>query len=834
MGHLDVRERAPEIRVRPRSRISPSGAVGIGLALLVALVWFVTVWRTGSPFWDLTKWCLAVVCAILAPGFVLVRSSRRAVAPLIEDLTWAVPAGSLVALTGWFLDRVLPFSPGAFVVGPLVVLAGLAVPATRRRILARPAPGWGIGPVAVLAGVQLFAITWMVVTGLKGYSSDPGLHGTAYYPDVLYQLDLVGELRHHLVPTYPPVAGTSLSYHWFFYAITAHLDTGSNVIPFDSTVRLGPATMVPAIIMLMAVVARRIAGRVWAGPIAAVLFGALGISVATRWSVEDGSTGIVTRVWRSSPPQTMGWVAAIALTGVLIAFLRRGVQDRAVPVALLVPFFVLAAGSKSSEIPVLLAGVGLAALVALLRRDWPQFKRCVAGLAIGGLVFEAAALTIYGGNSYGVRLYPFGHGMFLVFKMFPGKNTHTSSLHEFGVHYPLAAFVAAIPFFVLPLLPRLLGLLFQLRYRVGDPAGWVTLGATVAGFTLLFITRHPAGSEIYFMQSAYPIGVLGAASGITLALARVRDRLPGPVRWRRYLGLLAGVFVTGAVAATVVAVNQPHLDPVSRWIAAHPGATNVKQAHLVTIAWQWWKPMFTLLAVLAVVAVVVGLVARRVWRRPATNGEVRGRAPVAWLAALSLVLGTGALAAALQYGGTLVPPDGAASTVHPPAAHLRAAGLLPLTRQAFAAGAYVDEHAGANDVVATNMYCRFSRHAQRTRNAPCDARNFAASALTQRRSLVGGWAYSDRVVASAWSLKVAYRNAPFWDHQLAVEQYDSFAHPTQAVLDDLYLHHHVRWMFLDLRDGQVDTSALDRLAIRRMSGPTIALYQLRVPAATGG
>src|SRR3954468_2856548 len=348
MADLDVQEHAPATGARPRARSIRSGAVGIGLALLVALIWFVTVWRTGSPFWDLTKWCLAVVCAIVAPGFVVVRISRRAVAPLIEDLSWPAAAGCLVALAGWFFDRILPVSPGAFVLGPLVVAIGLAVPATRRRILARPAPGWGIGPHLVLAGVQLYVIALMVVTGLKAYSADPTARGTAYSADVLYQLDLVGELRHHLVPTYPPVAGTSLSYHWFIYAITAHLDTGSNVVPFDSTVRLGTATLVPAIFMLMAVVARRIAGRVWAGPIAAVLFGVLNITVATHWSVEDGTANILPHTWRASPPQTMGWFAAVALTGVLIAFLRRGREDRAVPVALLVPFFILAAGSKSS------------------------------------------------------------------------------------------------------------------------------------------------------------------------------------------------------------------------------------------------------------------------------------------------------------------------------------------------------------------------------------------------------------------------------------------------------------------------------------------------------
>ena len=466
---------------RPRrAAAAPPWAVSGLVVVAVLIAWCYVLIRTGSPAADVLRWIGVLLLEVLAPGFVAVRAVRRATAPLVEDVAWATVAGCMVALLGWFVDRVLPVAPGPYLVGPLVIAVGLIVPATRRRVLARPAPGWGVGPSVTLGAVMIVAIGWMASTGLRAYRVDPGVHGTSYYPDVMYQLDLVGELRHMLVPTYPPVDGTSLSYHWFLYAIDAHLVTHSGINVFDSSLRLAPATLVPAILLLAAVVARRLAARVWAGPVAAGLLGVVDISQASRWSTEDTSIGVLSRNWRASPPQTMGWLASLGAAGALFAFLRRSEDDRAVPVALLVPLFVLTAGSKSSELPVMTAGVALAAFVQLLRRDWVVLKRCLIALGLGLVVFEAASLTIYGSSSYGVRLQLLGVIRARMSRMFPSIRPGTGSLVH-PPHYALVAVGTVTLFWVLPLLPRLLGLFFQVRYRVADPAGWVCLGAAVAG-----------------------------------------------------------------------------------------------------------------------------------------------------------------------------------------------------------------------------------------------------------------------------------------------------------------------------------------------------------------
>ena len=72
--------------------------VPAGVAVVVAVAWYVALAVTGSPVTDLLGWTLGVLVGVLAPGFVVVRVCRRATAPLIEDLAWATAAGSLVAL----------------------------------------------------------------------------------------------------------------------------------------------------------------------------------------------------------------------------------------------------------------------------------------------------------------------------------------------------------------------------------------------------------------------------------------------------------------------------------------------------------------------------------------------------------------------------------------------------------------------------------------------------------------------------------------------------------------------------------------------------------------
>ncbi len=803
--------------------------MSIGAGAAVAACWIVAVVLTGSPALDVLRWVGATLTAVLIPGFVLVRVSRRGSAPLIEDAAWAVPAGSLVAVAGWFVDRVLPVSPGAFVFGPLVTALTLTVPAARARTFARPAPGWGVRPNLAMAAIAAFSLVWVATTGLQPFPLNPGPGATTYYPDVLYQLSLVGELHRTVVPTYPMVAGTKLSYHWFLYAIINHLTTHTGVGRFDATLRLSLASMVPAMLVLAAVVARRLSGRVSAGVLAACMLGVLELSLPEKWGPQFGSVILISRYWEASPPQSLGWIAGLAALGTVCALLRRGPNDTAVPVALMVPFLVLCAGSKSSQLPVLGCGLVLALLVACLQRQWDVARRCLIAAAAVGAVFEAAAYTIYGGSSYGVRQQWWGYALSRLYQEFPSQQAKSDLLYLAAPHARRSALLTIVALLVIPLLPRLLGLLYQVRLRPNDPAGWVAGGVMGAGLLAPFVLRHPAGSELYFLISAYPLGVVGAAGGLVLAVDHGRRLAHLHNRTRRHQAVLLLALASGAAAAFAVAHLQPRFDPVTRWIRSHPADVQVRGVSFGRLLWLWWRPwvQFTGLAVALTLVATIALRRLAAPRRPGTvSGEARVRM-LAGLTFVSILLGAGLYGMSLRiYGSDLrTPTQDQRAPVSDPA-HGASLIVWPDTE---AAGSWIDRHAAAQDVVATNQYCLRPRVRPDGHTTACDTRNFTAAAFSQRRTLIGGWAYADRVLDSAWASPVSYTKMPFWDAALYDEQYQAFARPSRAVLDDLYRRHDVRWLFLDLTHPPVATALLDRTAIRRFTGAHAAVWQLRRP-----
>ncbi len=778
---------------------------------------------TGTPWRDLIPWVAAVVIGLLAPGTALVRAVRRSRAPIVEDVAWGAAAGCLVALVGWFLDRILPWSPGPFVWGPVLVGLLLLPRQTRHRVLARPAPGWGTGPTVAMGLVMLVALAWMTSTGLLFLPLNPGSQGILYSQDTMFQAAVVGEMRHHLVPDYPMVAGEPLRYHWFLYSILAYLTTGTGVDAFDSSLRLGPSTVLPAVLLLAGVVARRMSGRVWAAPVAMALLAVVDLSLANRWgwqgsSAIGGAYSPIIGIWRGSPPQELAWLAGLAALGTTVAWLRRSDDDRAVPVALLLPFFVLCLGSKSSQLPVLAAGIALALLAALLQRRLDRAVRALLLLVAVAVTFELAVLLIYRGGSYGLIVEPGGRLEVTTTALFPGLGTGTGK--------PAIAFLTALLVGTLPLLPRLAGLIWLGVRRRDDPATWITAGACIGGFAAAYLLRHPAQSELYFVFSAYPLAVVGSAYGITDAFHAYRSR--PDVRPRRLVPALAASVVLGTVAAAAVAVSQPGSWPLQRWAQDNPQDPLAQSVPATEQAGWYLLPLAQLLGavVVAVVVVVVGFRAANaavMRRRPSWTPVAVPVVPVV----VTVLLGTGVYGMSQTIAGT----DNGSLAERMQFFVSRAAtdGVLPTTQDLVDGGRWLDSHAGPDDVVAVNRYC-VQTAAWRAGRSRCDAREFSPAALSQRRTYVGGWAYADRNLAKAWSEPPPYRKIPFWDPSRLARQDAAFRHPTADLLAGLYKDG-VRWLWADLRDGPVATDRLDQLADRRYSGSNLHIWQLRTPTA---
>jgi hypothetical protein len=816
----------------------------LAVVVVVVVAYVVALVSTGSPLGGVLAWLLSVFLGLLLPGFAVVRAVRRSPAALIEDLSWGAAAGMVIALLGWFVDRVLPWSPGSLGWGLAVTALLLALPSTRPRVLARPAPGWGWRAAVGLALCHLVALAWMLSTALRGLPPRPGPAGYYYIHDVVFELAMTGELQHSVVPTYPMVSGQPLSYHWFIYAIQAHLIASPGVDRIDAVFRLMPCLLVPVLISLAAVVARQIAGRVAAGVLAAALLGVVGNSlptrwvvptgIPTRWNADGGSLESLTVYWQDSPPQALGWVAGVACLGLAIAFIRRAPEDRIAPTWLLVPFLVLAAGAKSSELPVLAAGVALAVLVALVLRNWVQARRAGVVLLGSVVVFGIALVTIYAAGSYGLILWPWGRLVVVVSQLTVGVIGHHAPAGGPTITAPTTAMIAAGIVYLLPNLPRVIGLGLLAKARAAEPALWIPLGTLLGGLGATLLFRHPSDAEVFFLVSAYPVALVGSAAGFVLGLEPAWRRMSA---WSRpgAVTVLAGGAVVGFGVTAVVAYRHPLASPRPVWVAeaARSKAAGAKGRPTVSgreQLWTWLQPHAQLWAgvavavvLLAALTVVVRLIGRQAARRMPWS--------VVSLGLVAAVLGTGCFGTWLHVHRGDGVGERQAALAASAAAHR--AGDLVTTPALIRAGDLVRRSSGPNDVVATNRYCLAALKTPAAA-AGCFAEDFTVSAFTGRRVDVSGWAYATAALKNAWTSGISFNRSPFWDQARLNEENLAFTAPTADRLAELWRDRRVRWLVADLTAGPVDVSGLDQLADRRFSGSEIIVWQLRPPGPGPG
>jgi hypothetical protein len=806
-----------------------------GTVLLVLIAYVVALVGTGSPLGGVLAWLLSVSVGLILPGFAVVRAVRSAPAALVEDLSWGAAAGLVVTLLGWFVDRVLPWSPGSLMWGVAVTAVLVAVPVTRVRVLARPAAGWGLPATVGLAVSHLVALAWMLSTALRALPPRPGPSGYDYIHDVVFELAMTGELQHSLVPTYPMVAGQPLSYHWFIYAVQAHLIASPGVDRIDAVFRLMPTLLVPILISLVAVVARQLAGRVAAGVLAAALIGVVGNSlptrwvvpnsIPTRWNADGGSLETLTVYWQDSPPQALGWAAGVACLGLAVAFIRRAPEDRIAPSWLLVPFLVLAAGAKSSELPVLGTGVGLAVFVALVSRNWVQARRAAVVLVGSVAVFGFALVTIYAAGNYGLILRPWGRLVIVVSSLTVGVTVNHPGVGVPTVTAPATAMAVAAIVYLLPDLPRVIGLAFLAKVRFAEPALWIPLGTLVGGLGATLLLRHPSDAEVFFFVSAYPIALVGSAAGFVVGLEPAWRRLSG---WPRpaVAALVAGAAFAGFSVAALVAYRHPLASPRAAWLAK--AASRPRKENRLPVSerrqlWTWLEPHVQLWAGVALLMAILAVVTT-VWhilRRPAPRLLPWAVVAVGLVAA---VLGTGAFGTWLHVHRGDGEGERQAALASSAAAQ-RGGGLLT-TPDLVKAGELVRRDSKSNDVVATNRYCL---SIDLSPAVACTAEDFTIAAFTGRRVDVSGWAYSTAALKNAWASGIPFSRSPFWDPARLRQENLAFTAPSASRLAQLWRVRGVRWLVADTRAGPVDVSSLDRLADRRFTGTEIVVWRLRPP-----
>lgn len=771
-------------RVNPVVRTQPAVVV---VWAVVGLGWAVALIGTGSSVVSVVSWGVAVVAGVVLPGVAVVRAVRPRRAALIEDIGWGLPAGCVVAMAGWAIGVVSPVGMPPWLFGPAITAVLAALPATRTRVLARPAPGWGVGSHLAIAGVLAVVIGWLTVDYLWIYPPHPAPGGSAYYPDSLFQLAVVGQLRHSLELSYPLVAGEPFSYSWFTHAVLAYLvDASPDSV--DAVLRLAPAALVPAVVITGAVVAREIAGRVVAGPIFAALVGLVGTTVAT-WQADGASVPIVQTYWWASLTTAFGWVAIIATAGAALAIIRTR-STGSTPVALFVPFALLAVGAKPSNLAVLLGGAGLAWVAALVTRR-PARPAFVVAVVLGGILL-VARFTIYGGGDYGLTTDVFGGFQRRAAQLFPGlTGARPDQLALTLPEVSAVAVAAGLVLYFLPLLPRLVGLALLDRR---DPVLWFFIGVAVAAVGAIAVFRQPGESETFFLVSGYPVLLIGSAWG----LAASWDRVGRPV-----LAVIVGT-VFGALASIVLAALAP-ADPRKALAAAFGHAPSAAEVAP-------WRQAAHMLAPLGALTVVLAAAALAAWWWTRDDSTRRTAVAAACVAAL---LGTGLLSTGLYL-----------TNATPTLAHRAAVDPTSdwVTPDEAEAARWLATHSSPDDIYATNRVC-VQDQPDPTLPTSCQVKTFAMSALSGRTAYVGGWAYADRNLDSAWRSTRWWSSQPFWNPaKLAAEQ-AAFTDPTPQRLATLRAAG-VRWLVADIRGAPTDGTTLDRLANRRFTSPTMQVWEL--------
>ena len=426
-------------------------------------------------------------------------------------------------------------------------------------------------------------------------------------------------------------------------------------------------------------------------------------------------------------------------------------------------------GAKPTVLPLLVGGVGLAALYLLVttrRLPWRLIGTTAVLLVVGAITF----LTVAGSTS-GSRL------QFLaVLKSLPVYAAATGDKTQPGDGGLILPALAHGE--VIGTLSLLLGLLLTLQAMawagfgvVGrkDPVAWFLLGAMIAGWAGYLLIDHPSVSESYFVYTAAPFSLAGAG-WFAATSARASGR-PVPI----------------AIAAFVLSIGYAGLIV---WARGVPAASTGRQL---------WLSTRMLLVVLGITLFLL-----LVWRltlRQAGGG----------MFVVLVLLSTAPISSFLQ---SAVRGDTEKAPTY------RAARWWVYPDEA-AAALWLGQNSAATDVVATNTWCRPAGPL-----APgCDARGYLVSGIAGRRTLIEGWAYTNQAMAKQGDGGRRYTEQPSpWPDRVALTN-QALTAPTAEVLRRLRDEYGVRWLYADARNGPV-SPGLDQLAVRRHSVGKVLIYEL--------
>ena len=635
------------------------------------LLYFVLAVNAGLPVVHAVRAIAAILVTQVLPGALLWRLVRPRNGWWFEDLVVGFAVGACLAVVVQTVAGIVGATWLTWSVGPLLALALWWHPATRATIVAAktsPIPAlWG---PAVSAAALLLLLPTQALYRVVPLSWPSGFMKN--YVDIPFHLALATQIAFRGPFEVPFVLGEPLRYHWFSHAWVAQVALAGDV-PLDAVlVRIVPPLFPALTVFAVAAAAVRLSNRLWAGPLAAFL-----AVVAGELDLLGGGQGTPI-VAPLSPSLAFSVLVSMALLALLGS--RWKGAPRPGSTALVIVFAVIAAGAKGSAAPVMIAGLGLAVVVAWLG-SWPR-RRIVTTDAFLVLASSLVLyLVVFRGSTGGLSLD--------VVQALQTKGASKALLESAGVG--AGTLLLAMVFRVFGIFARGAGLagVFLSPQLRRDPVIPLLAGIGIAGAAAVILFIHPGQSQVYFLRNAVAAIAIGSAIGFMAMWDAVAARKL--------------VLAVGAAAGLAVAVVQG-------WVYGELPSN----ADLSEVLFRATVPM----VIFAVGTVGAGALAAR--RNESTRQVMIAACSVAFVVAATIPVVIGHLRPSLPPQGGPVP----------------AKSLFAFSRDQIDAARWLRDHSDRDDVVATNRHCPSSVQ------EGCDGRRFFVAAYTERRVLVEGWAYT--------------------------------------------------------------------------------------------
>jgi hypothetical protein len=744
-----------------RSLARWSAAIPAVLVPLVALLAF-SVSLSG-----IAVYVVYFLVAVLGPGVLVARATLGRAPLLVADLALGGAVGLALQLGVWFVA--VGAGLGAWMrVWPLLVYAVFALPALRRHWAPQryeermgPAVAW------VLSLAVAVVTSW--ITRLFAWTQPVG--GAHQWPfDLYWHLSLVELFARQVVPEDPQAAGHHLAYHWFADADMASASLMTGLDPATVLSRLWVVPLILITVGLLLAVLRELSPRAqpMAAVAAALLAARAGLNVVPWLHVPWDNTFAP-----FSPSQNYSYPFLLLTVLLVVRFLRGG---RARLIAPLTALLILSPGVKATHLPILLSGLLLALGISAVFRAPVLRIGILAAVTAVSLLLGTLLIGAGGASGSGVQVLSTLRRN-PVYYEFIGLTATQARLHV-GLLPPGLALPGAQAVLALLLLATVVKYLWLipgaavLRVRRGtvDPVAWFLFGGGLGGWLLMLLIDQSGLSQVYFLSTGVILWFLLAGWG-TVELWDRTCAERGRVATSRIVvfSAIAGVLLVWA------------LHSLSRH---RPGIPETRAALVAVLV-----PVVVVIAVICAVVLVL---------RPGS----RGRTGIAM-----------ALGAALTAGSIV----GMIAVTSAPATP-RQPGPTAVTPAETRAARWLSDHAGPHDVVATNVHCLGPQA------AACDGRGFWVSALTGRRTLLGGWAYLDETRALSVLNGRPDTDQRYYDQDLYRLNEALFRAPTRAVVSELRSRG-VEWVFADTHRGQVSRKLADVAELVHHNSD-VAVYRL--------